>query len=137
VIYTPPKDVTLLTSGGFVGVFFLTTLKAAHPEVNPPASIGQANWGLEPGLNIAPGATQISFRVAGETAGASVKFKAGAGTDTFGAQEVAVTTTTTWQSASLSLTGQDYGTSVLGGFAWALADTTKTVTFYLDNILWQ
>ncbi|MEA2699969.1 MAG: hypothetical protein QOI66_4240, partial [Myxococcales bacterium] len=69
VVYTPPTDVTLMTTDGYVGVFFLTTVKANHPEAMPAVNIGQANWGTEPGVNIAPGATKNSFWAAAPTAG--------------------------------------------------------------------
>jgi hypothetical protein len=136
VVYTPPTDVTLMATDGYVGVFFLTTIKANHPEAMPAVNIGQANWGTEPGVNIAPGATKISFWAASPTAGLMVSFKAGAG-DNFQVPATPEALTTSWASYSLPLTGQDYGTSVLGGFAWVVTDTMKPATFYLDGIIWE
>ena len=137
VVFTPPAGITPATSNAYIGVFFLTTVKANHPEASPAEVIGQANWGAtEPGVHIAAGATKISYQVAADTAGQSVAFKAGAGPDSFTIPDNVMTTTTSWQAGSLSLTGLDYGTQVIGGFAWVLTDTTKTVTFYLDDIIW-
>ena len=137
VVFTPPPNVTPFATGGFIGVFFLTTDKAAHPDATPPEMIGQANWGAsEPGVNIAPGAAKIAFRLAGDVAGQTVAVKAGAGPDSFQVPETAMTTKTTWQAASLPLTGKTYGMNVVGGFAWVLTDTSKALTFYLDDIVW-
>lgn len=140
VEYAPPAGLKVPTGGGYVGVFFLTTLAKAHPELMPPAKAGDANWGAEPGKNIAPGATKISFSATSETAGASVSFKAGTsgtGGDMFVVPETPQTLTTAWKEYELPLDGQPYGNSVVGGFAWVIKDTTKPVTFYLDNIIWQ
>ncbi|HEY2901566.1 MAG TPA: hypothetical protein VGL59_13375 [Polyangia bacterium] len=136
VVFTPPTNITPLTTNAYVGVFLLTTVKAAHPAATPPEAIGDPNWGMvEPGANIAPGATKISFSVATDTPGLKVSFKAGAG-DIFTVPETVMMPTSTWSTGSLSLTGLDYGMSVVGGFAWVLTDTTKAATFYLDNIVW-
>lgn len=137
VVFTPPTNITPLTSQAYIGVFLLTTVKANHPDAQPPETIGQANWGsAEPGIHIAAGATKIAFQVAGDTAGQMVAFKAGAGPDVFGIPQMVMTTTTSWQAGSLSLNGQDYGNNVVGGFAWVLTDTTKPATFYIDDIVW-
>jgi len=88
IVYTPPAGLTPPAgSGTYVGVFMLTTLTAAHPELSPPANIGDANWGAEPGKNIAPGATKISFQAATATAGLTVTFKAGTSADLFALAE--------------------------------------------------
>jgi hypothetical protein len=137
VIYTPPAGLTPPMGGGYVGVFFLTTLTMAHPELSPPANLGEANWGAEPGKAIAPGATQISFFAASASAGLSVTFKAGTDKDSFVLPETAETLGTTWQKVSLPLGGQSYGSSVIGAFAWVLKDTTHPATFYLDGIVWE
>jgi hypothetical protein len=137
VVYTPPAGLVPNPAGSFVGVFFLTTLMKDHPETVPPSKIGEANWGAEPGLAIAPGAKRISFSAAAETAGLTVTFKAGTDRDAFLVPETPVPLTTGWTTHSLSLEGKSYGANVLGGFAWVLLDTTKPATFYLDNIVWE
>ena len=35
----------------------------------PPVRVGDANWGVEPGRNVAPGATKISFLGAADQEG--------------------------------------------------------------------
>jgi hypothetical protein len=137
IIYTPPAGLTPPAGGGYVGVFFLTTLSAAHPELTPPAHIGEANWGVEPGAALPAGATKITFLAAAASGGLSVTFKAGTDKDTFVLAETPETLSTSWQPFSLSLAGQSYGPSVVGGFAWVLKDTTHAATFYLDGILWD
>jgi hypothetical protein len=125
------------STGGWVGVFFLTTLLNDHPEFVPPAKAGQANWGSEPGRNIAAGATKIVFAAAAETDGTAVTFKAGTDKDLFQVPEQVQMLGTSWKAYELSLAGQSYGSNVVGAFAWILKDTTKAATFYLDNIVWQ
>jgi hypothetical protein len=137
VVYTPPAGVMPPATGGWVGVFFLTTLLNDHAELTPAAKAGDANWGAEPGRNIAAGATAISFSAAAEADGTGVTFKAGTDKDLFVLPEQTEVLTTTWKTYSLSLAGQSYGSSVVGAFAWVLKDTTKPATFYLDNIVWQ
>jgi hypothetical protein len=137
IVYTPPAGLVPPSDGSFVGVFFLTTLNSDHPELMPPAKIGEANWGAEPGRNIAPGATQISFSGAADADGTAVAFKAGTDLDSFAVKEQPEVLGTTWKTYSLSLAGQTYGTNVVGAFAWIIKDTTKPATFYLDNIVWQ
>jgi hypothetical protein len=138
VVYSPPTGLSPPDAGGaFVGVFFLTSLTMAHPELTPPANIGDPNWGDEPGKNIAPGATRISFRATSATDGLMVTFKAGTANDTFQFPEQVETLTTSWTTRSLSIAGISYGTSVAGAFAWILKDTTRPATFYLDGIVWE
>jgi hypothetical protein len=131
VTYTPPPDVVPPAEGGWVGVFMLTTLF-------DPSVIGQPNWGLsgEPGKNIAPGATKISFLAAADIEGQRVVFKAGTKSDIFIIQDVPQTLSTAWRSFSIPLT-MPYGNNVYGGFAWVLTDTTKPATFYIDGIVWE
>jgi hypothetical protein len=137
IVYTPPPGLVPPAEGGFVGLFFLTTLVQDHPDAMPPARIGEANWGLEPALPLPPGATRISFLVAGEMDGLSVAFKAGIAPDSFVMPETPVTLTTTWTRHDLSLLGASYSGGVYGAFAWILHDTTRAATFYLDSIVWQ
>jgi hypothetical protein len=137
IIYTPPRGLTPPAAGGYVGVFFLTTLAMAHPELSPPANIGEANWGSETGAAMPAGATRISFLAAADTAGLPVTFKAGTDKDAFVLAESTETLGTSWQSHALPLGGQSYGSTVIGGFAWVLKDTTRPATFYLDGIVWD
>jgi hypothetical protein len=137
ITYTPPAGLVAPATGGWVGVFFLTTLLNPHTELMPPAAAGDANWGVEPGRNIAPGAMKISFSAAAEQDGLAVTFKAGTDKDSFVLPEQSETLGTAWKALSLSLAGQSYGTNVVGAFAWVLKDTGKAATFYLDNIVWE
>lgn len=137
VEYKPPANLMVPTEGGFVGVFFLTTLTKPHPELKPPAAAGEANWGAEPGKKIAPGAQKVTFSAAAETDGATVIFKAGTDADAVKIPETPQTLTTAWKTYELPLDGQTYAEGVLGGFAWVIKDTKTPVTFYLDNIVWE
>jgi hypothetical protein len=137
VVFTPPAGITPQAMGAYIGVFLLTTVKNNHPDATPPETIGQANWGAsEPGVNIAPGATKIAFRVATDAGMQTVAFKAGAGPDSFAIPEMVMTAKTAWQAGSLSLAGLNYGHNVVGGFAWVLTNTAKAATFYIDDIVW-
>jgi hypothetical protein len=138
IVYTPPPNLMPPATGGWVGVFFLTTLLNDHPELTPPAKAGDANWGAEPGRTVAAGATKISFSAAADAA-TSVTFKAGTDQDGFVIPEQIEMLGTAWKTYELSLGGQTYGGTkgVIGAFAWVLKDTTKAATFYLDNIVWQ
>jgi hypothetical protein len=136
VVYTPPQGTTLQPTG-FVGVFFLTTLAKDHAETVPPAKIGDANWGAEPGAAVPAGAKSISFLASAEVDGVTVVFKAGTDKDAFVVPETPTPLSTTWKRNTLSLEGKSYGASVIGGFAWVLLDTSKAATFYLDDIVWE
>ena len=138
ITYTPPPNLVPPATGGWVGVFLLTTVLTDRPSATPPVKVGDANWGTsgEPGRNITAGATKITFQAAADTAGQAVTFKAGTASDTFVVADKPEVLGTSWQSYSLPLTGT-YGTSVFGAFAWVLTDTTKPATFYLDNIVWE
>jgi hypothetical protein len=137
VTYTPPPGLVAPATGGWVGVFLLTTVSSDHPEAMPPVRIGEANWGIEPGPKVAPGATKISFLGAADQEGVAVTFKAGTDKDSFVVPEQRELLGTTWKAYSLPLTGASYGNGVIGAFAWVLTDTTKPATFYLDNIVWE
>jgi hypothetical protein len=137
ITYTPPAGLVPPAGGGYVGVFFLTTATTDHPEAMPPVRVGDANWGVEPGRNIAPGATKISFLGAADQAGTGVSFKAGTDKDSFAVPEARQVLGTAWQRYELPLLGASYGSNVVGGFAWILTETTKPATFYLDNIVWE
>jgi hypothetical protein len=137
VTYTPPAGLMPPAAGGWVGVFFLTTLLDAHPELMPAAAAGDANWGVEPGRNVAPGATKIAFQAAAAQEGLAVTFKAGTDKDSFVLPEQTEVLGPAWKPFSLSLADQSYGSDVIGAFAWVLKDTTKPATFYLDDIVWE
>jgi hypothetical protein len=136
VSYTPPPGLMPPPTGGWVGVFFLTTVLNEHPEAMPPVHVGEANWGVEPGRTIAPGATRITFQAAADREGQAVSFKAGTDKDTFVVPDQREVLGTSWKPYALPLTAP-YGSSVIGAFAWVLTDTTKAATFYLDNIVWE
>jgi hypothetical protein len=140
IVYTPPPNLTPPMGGGWVGVFFLTTLLDDHPEGTPPAKAGEANWGLEAGRTVAPGAMTIGFSAAAEVDGTAVTFTAGTDKDSFVLPEQTEVLGTAWKPLELSLAGQSYangGKGVIGAFAWVLKDTTKAATFYLDDIVWR
>ena len=136
VTYTPPAGLTPPAGGGWVGVYFLTTVSNEHPEAMPPVAIGDANWGIEPGRTVAAGATKISFQGAAEQEGVAMTFKAGTEKDTFVVPEQREVLGTAWKPYSLPLNG-NYASGVVGAFAWVLTDTTKAATFYLDSIVWE
>jgi hypothetical protein len=141
IVYTPPAGLVPPTKdgkpAGYVGVFFLTTILMADPNAIPPLKIGDANWGSQPGKNVAPGATKIAFSAASETEGLSVGFKAGVTNDSLLLMDQVEVLGTAWKSLAISLVGQSYGTNLIGAFAWVISDTTKPATFYLDNIVWE
>ena len=125
VVYTPPPGLPPAPNGGWVGVYFLRSL-----------ATGQPNWGLEPGLPVAPGATRISFAAAAAQPNLAVTFRAGTDKDPFVLPEQNELLGTGWTTYALPLAGASY-TTVLGAFAWVLKDTTKPATFYLDDIAWE
>ena len=93
--------------GGWVGVFFLTTVLTDRPSATPPVKVGDANWGVsgEPGKNIAPGATKISLPGGRRHRGPGVTFKAGTASDSFVVADKPETLGTTWKRYTLPLTG--------------------------------
>jgi hypothetical protein len=135
--YRPPAGLVPPPQGGFVGVFFLRTLGFYHPEVAPTPRPGSANWGLEPAIALAPGATRISFQAAAETPGLTVNFRAGLDQDAFYLPDLTATLGTSWQAYSIPLANVSYGNNLFGPFAWMLSDTTRPATFYLDNVVWE
>jgi hypothetical protein len=103
------------------------------------------NWGTQPGLQVAPGATQIHFRARGDKGGEKVGFFAGIqsksaplpNADGFEIPNADKVLTTEWQDFSLPLPpGTSYAGGVVGPFAWGVgADgNTLPVKFYLDDI---
>lgn len=101
------------------------------------------NWGAEPGLEVAPGATQVTFRAWGAVGGESMKFGAGIdnqepNADGWNIESAAMLLGTTPTELSVSLSGIVYD-RVVGGFLWVVEtpDGTTPVTFFLDNVRWQ
>jgi hypothetical protein len=137
VSYLPPPGLPPVPNGGWVGVYFLRPLALPHPEASPPARSGEPNWGLEPGLPVAAGATRIAFAAAGATAGLKVTFRAGTDKDPFVLPEQNEILAAAWTKYALPLAGASYPTGVLGAFAWVLKDTTQPATFYLDDLVWE
>src|SRR6185436_15315923 len=136
VVYTPPPGLPPAPNGGWVGVYFLRSLAMPHLDVTPAARPGEPNWGLEPGLPVAAGATRISFAAAATEPGLPVTFRAGTDKDPFVLPEQNEILAAGWTTHSLPLAGATYST-VLGAFAWVLKDTTRPATFYLDDIVWE
>ena len=137
VSYTPPPGHVPPATGGWVGVYFLGTLRQAHLDANPPARPGDPNWGLEAGLPVAKGATKISFYAAGASAGSRLTFRAGTDKDGFVLPEKVEPLETTWVKYSLPFAGAQYEGGVIGAFAWVWKDTAQPVTFYLDDVAWE
>jgi len=135
-VYTPPVQLMPPATGGWVGDFFLRTLKFYHPEVSPTPRPGQANWGYEPAVALPPGATRVSFYAAAPEP-VTVSFRAGIDRDAFLLPELTVTLTPAWKQYAISLEGVRYGWNVFGPFGWALKDTRKGATFYVDGVVWE
>ncbi len=136
VTYTPPADLVPPATGGWVGSYFLTALREAHPDQSPPAQAGDGNWGIEPGLPVARGADRISLNVATDQPGFTVGFGAGSTPDGFVLPETIVSPTAAWSRLRISLAGVRYD-RVLTPLGWQLHDTTRPAHFYLDDIAWE
>jgi hypothetical protein len=136
VSYTPPAGIAPPPEGGWVGVYFLPPLAMDHPEAAPPLRVGEANWGIEPGLLVAAGARRLSFYAAAATPALDVTFRVGSEQDMFLLPEQTETLGARWERHALPLAGASY-TRVIGGFAWLLKDTTRPARFYLDDIVWE
>jgi|GEM_PF-790652 len=105
-------------SGGWGGVFW------QYPE---------NNWkeaGDPPGLDVADGATKITFWAWGATGGEVVTFGAGYAADGFERGTGEVTLTTTPTEYTIDLTGATY-TEIAGAFSWVSA---AAVNFFIDDI---
>ena len=135
-VYTPPAILAPPAAGGWVGDFFLGTLKYFHPEAAPTPRPGQANWGYEPTVALPPGATRVSFHAAAPQP-VSVSFRAGIDRDAFVLPELTVTLTPEWKQYSIPLDGVRYGWNVFGPFGWSLKETRQPATFYLDGVVWE
>jgi Thaumatin family len=134
ITYTPPAGLAAPAKGAFVGVYFLPTLRASHPEAN--AKVGDPNWGIEPGVPVAPGAKRLTFYGAADQP-TRVAFRGGTDKDNIYLPEAVEILEPKWTQYSISLAGGDTGGALLGGFAWTIKDTTKPATFYIDGIVWD
>jgi hypothetical protein len=101
------------------------------------------NWGGEPGQDVAPGATQVSFYAAGASGGEVLRFQIGGikdptlkYADAFEA-ELTVTLTSDYERYTIPL--KEPYQQVLGGFGWVVTDMPpgQTLTFELDDIRWE
>jgi hypothetical protein len=135
IIYTPPPGLVPPAVGAYVGIAILAALNRDHPELVPPLTTSDANWGAEPGVPLPAGATQISFLAASPDVGLQVAFKAGIGPDSFAVAESRIPLTAGWTRHTLTVTGQYQG--VYSPFIWVLPDTTRPARFYLDDVVWQ
>jgi hypothetical protein len=116
---------------------------------------GSQNWGALPGINIAPGATRLTFYAAGAKGGEVVKFVAGGVVGSAGlacadslSAVMQVTLTTTMTKYVLPFNGGTYH-GVWGGFAWTAEAqlfrgdaggpvfSLDAVTFFVDDIQWE
>lgn len=127
------QAVTLENNAAYAGVFW------QH---------GTGNWGDNPGLNAAPGATKVTFRAWGAVGGEVVSFSVGGlcgatvrCKDTVclgdeGGSKLTLTTTPT--DYAVSLKGMTYPNGISGGFVWSAATLglNQKVTFFVDNIQW-
>lgn len=106
----------------------------------------EKNWGADPGKQIEPGATRVTFHAAGATGREVIQFIAGGVNDMnlpyrdgfMATKTIALTTTLT--QYQIDITAKSYGSGVLGAFAWSVGvppDSTDPVEFYLDTIQWQ
>jgi Thaumatin family len=136
VKYTPPPGYAP-PAGAFVGSYMLTTLAASHTDRDVNAVVGSPNWGIEPGLMVAPGATRVSLFAASDQPGVKVFFKAGTGLDSAALPETPAPLTSTWTQYQLPLAGLEVGAGLIGGFAWTYKDPTRPATFYIDGIVWD
>jgi hypothetical protein len=106
------------------------------------------NWGSNGGYSIPPGATKITFSAMGGVGGEKVSFIAGYTgaatattpcTDNIRGNTGVLTLGTTWATYTMTLNGP-YPQGVLGAFGWeanAPGATGTSITFYIDNILYQ
>ncbi len=93
------------------------------------------NWGeTTPGLEIAAGASSVSFWAWGAAGGEKVEFLAGLPRDGFERRTAVITLDTTPTRYEVDLRGTTY-TDVVGGFGWVAAN--GAVTFYIDGITWN
>jgi hypothetical protein len=95
------------------------------------------NWGMQPGLAIAPGAKEIRFWAWGATGTEKITFFTGYRmTDGFNAEMKDIVLKTTPTAYTLSLTGKTYD-RVAGGFGWVAGGSMVPVKFSVDGIEWR
>jgi hypothetical protein len=100
------------------------------------------NWGAVPGLNIAPGANQVTFCAWGASGGELVDFFAGLGVpvDPVSVRLSNVPLSMTPTRYTLDLRGATYDNGVVGGFGWTINATsvsTTAATFFVSDIQWR
>jgi hypothetical protein len=100
------------------------------------------NFGVAPGKIPPAGATEASFWAKGAVGGENVTFSVGsAGTAPCLDSEVtapdAAVLTTTWTKYTIPLPNASYAAGQVNGFTWNVAAAGGSVTFYIDNIVWD
>jgi hypothetical protein len=102
------------------------------------------NWGDQPGLAVAPGATKVTFWAKGGAGGEVLELVAG-GIQASGKMymdsikaDQKFTLTSSWAQYTLPLPSTNYS-PVLGGLAWAMGTATITsgsASFSIDSMQW-
>jgi len=105
------------------------------------------NWGTEPGLPIAGGATRITLQARGGRGGEKVGFGAGQmgpnpHNDGFSVGPLEADVTAAWAPLAIPLQGKSYGgpDGVIGAFALSLMAAPEEegpIVIYLDDIRWR
>ena len=96
------------------------------------------NWGREPGLMLAPGATRLSFFAWADEPTASVSFGAGYGANSTDGFDVELTTpqlSSTPTLFEIDLATTQY-TTVASGFRWT-TDSAEPFTLYISDVVWS
>lgn len=95
------------------------------------------NWGMAPGLQVAQGATEVSFWAWGALGGEVVTFGAGIpDVDGFGVERPQVVLEAVPTRYTIDLTAVTYD-EVVGAFKWVTADAAAPVTFFIDDLTWR
>lgn len=139
--------------------------RAGEGDVHPTSSTSWAviywqypngNYGTEPGLPVAEGATKVSFYAKGETGTEVLTVSAGGINypgpttasypyqDTFSAGNSSIQLTKSWAQYTLTVADDfpplstGYG-PVLGGFFWEATANGATTTehFWIDSVVWE
>jgi hypothetical protein len=103
------------------------------------------NWGTEPGLPIAAGATRITLQARGRRGGEVVGFGAGQGgpnahKDGFTVGPLEADITAAWAPLSIPLASYQGGDGVIAAFVISLnaaPDEEGPIVVYLDDIRWR
>ncbi|MFT7621411.1 MAG: hypothetical protein ACI9WU_000574 [Myxococcota bacterium] len=113
------------SSEGFAGVWW------QHPD---------GNWGDDPGLEVAAGATALTFWAWGAAGGETVRFLSGFASDGFELSTEELTLTTTPTEYTIHFGTASY-TTIAGGFGWVATGAAGTgpadpaaVTLFIDDI---